>query len=200
MANIIRETSKGTELLPVADVLLDRRTVFLTDPVDANTCSELIKQFLYLESEAPGEEIVFCINSPGGEVSSGLALYDLIRMLTSPVRTVCVGTAASMGSLLYLAGETREMLPHARIMIHDPSYSRADFSHMKPGEIEKELDDLKKCRDTLCAVIAERTGHTIEEICEKTKIDTYFDAGEAVEYGLATGILSSAASIVKPKS
>lgn len=198
MANIIRETSKGSQLLPVEDVLLTRRTVFLTEAVDMNTCSELIKQFLYLESEAPGEEIVFCINSPGGDVTSGLAVYDLLRMLQSPVRTVCIGTAASMGSLLFLAGDKREMLPHARIMIHDPSYSKADFSHMKPGEIEKELDDLKKCRDTLCTVIAERTGHSFEEICEKTKSDTYFSAEEAIGYGLATGLLGSASELVRP--
>ena len=199
MALIIKETAKGLQTIPIEDAFLMRRVVFLTSGVDAATSSELIKQLLHLEADAPGKPITFYINSPGGEVMSGLAVYDCIRLLSSPVRTVCIGTAASMGSLLFLAGEERLMLPHSQLMIHDPSYSHADYSHKKPDEIEEEIAELKKTRDILCGIIAERTGQPLDRIYEKTKLDSWFPPAEAIAFGLATGIISSADVITHPE-
>ena len=122
---------------------------------------------------------------------SGLAVYDYIALMKAPVKTVCVGTAASMGAILFLAGKKREMLPHTRIMIHDPSYSHKDIGGRKPHEIQHELDKLQESREALAAIIAEKTGKTIEEIYEVTAEDTYYSAQEAIEFGLATRIIEN---------
>lgn len=129
------------------------------------------------------------INSPGGEVISGLAVYDYISIMKSPVRTVCTGTAASMGAILFLAGKKREMLPHTRLMIHDPSYSHNDIGGRKSHEIQHELDKLNETRESLAKIIAEKTGKTLEEIYEVTASDTFYSAEEAIEFGLATDIM-----------
>lgn len=120
---------------------------------------------------------------------SGLAVYDYIDMMRSPVRTVCIGTAASMGAILFLAGRKREMLPHTRLMIHDPSYSHNDIGGRKPHEIQHELDKLNETREVLAEIISEKTGKSIEEIYSVTASDTYYNAQEAVEFGLATAIM-----------
>lgn len=192
MPHILKESAKGWEAFRIEDTLLQERVIFLTEEVNAETSCDLIKQLMYLEYDDPGKEITFCINSPGGEVTGGLAVYDYIRMLSSPVRTVCLGTAASMGAILFLAGDQRDMLPHTRIMIHDPSYSGGSYSGKKPMEIEEELNNLKQTQEILCKIISERTGQPLETIYEKTQKDSYFYAEEALEFGLATQIISSA--------
>ena len=195
MPYIMKESARGFESFRIEDSLLQKRIVFLTEAVNAQTSSDLIKQFLYLESENPGEEITFCINSPGGEVTGGLAVYDYLRFLTSPVRTVCIGTAASMGSILFLAGDKREMLPHTRIMIHDPSFSSGEYAGKKPDELQEEIDSLKKTRDILCGIIADRTGQDSKTVYEKTSRDSYFYAEEALAFGLATKIITTPGEI-----
>ena len=120
---------------------------------------------------------------------SGIAVYDFIRLMKSPVKTVCIGTAASMGAILFLAGETRQMLPNTSVMIHDPSYGRNDIGGRKPHEIQRELDSLNRTRTVLAEIIAERAGKDIEEIYKLTADDSYFYAEEAVEFGLATEIM-----------
>lgn len=115
----------------------------------------------------------------------------VMRMMSAPLRTVCIGTAASMGSIFFLAGDNREMLPHSRIMIHDPSLSGGSFAGQKPHQLQQVVDTLNECREVTCKIIADRSGHTIEEIYEKTKSDTYFKADEALEFGLATKIITS---------
>lgn len=187
---LINETARGYELFTLEDNFFRERKIFLTSMMDADSSNELIKQLMYLNQKNPKEEITLYINSPGGEVTSGLAVYDCIRMMTAPVRTVCIGTAASMGSILFLAGDRREMLPHTKIMVHDPAFGARDIGGMKPLEIQKEVDDLMNVREILCEIIAERTGRTKEEVYEKTKIDSYFRAEEAVEFGLATAIIT----------
>lgn len=184
--NVIRESSRGYQSFLIDDVLFEDREIFLTDRVDTETCSSLIKQFLYLEKQDPDKEIKFYINSLGGEVHSGLAVYDCIRMMKAPVTTICMGTAASMGSILFLAGNKRQMLPNSRIMIHDPSFGGGNLAGKKPHQIKTELDDLIEVQECLCKIIAERTGKSEEEIRELTKDDTYFNADEAIEFGLAT--------------
>ena len=190
MANVIIESSRGLQPIAVEDELLRNREVFLADKVSAESSNELIKQLMYLDRES-SEEITLYINSPGGSVQDGLAVYDTIMLLNSPVRTVCIGTCASMGAILFLAGKKREMMPHGKIMIHDPAFGGGhEIGGKKPHEIQVELDDLNRCREALARIIAERTGRTIEEIYEVTVNDTYYDPDEAVEFGLATNIIT----------
>ena len=191
VSNIIKETARGLQPIPIEDELLGKRIVFLTEEVTAESASGLIKQLMYLECSGPGQEICFVINSPGGDVAAGLSVYDYIRLMSSPVRTLCIGTAASMGSILFLAGDRREMLPHARIMIHDPSYGGGSYEGKKPDELREDLERLDKSRRLLSAIISERTGKTMAQVAAKTRKDTYFDAKEAIEFGLATGIITS---------
>lgn len=188
---LIKETARGCKIYSLEDSFFQSREIFLLDPVDADSSNELIKQLLYLNKENPEEEITLYINCPGGEVTSGLAVYDCIRLIDAPVRTVCTGMAASMGSILFLAGDKREMLPHTKIMVHDPAFATRDIGGMKPLEIQKEVDDLMNIRETLCEIIAERIGKSKEEVYEKTKVDSYFRAEEAVEFGLATAIITT---------
>ncbi|MDD5832122.1 MAG: ATP-dependent Clp protease proteolytic subunit [Clostridiales bacterium] len=191
MARIIKETVRGIDIVDLEDELLQSREIFLTGGVDANTTNELIKQLMYLEREDDEAEITLYINSPGGEVTSGLAVYDYMTLMKAPIRTVSIGTAASMGALLFLAGDKRQMLPHTRIMIHDPSYSNADMSGKKPHEIQHELDKLNETRQIIAQIISEKTGKTLEEVYEVTANDTYYNAEEALKFGLATEIIDS---------
>lgn len=189
MANILLETVRGINAVAIEDQLLQNREIFLVDQVDSITTNELMKQLMYLEKEDNTKEITIYINSPGGDVVSGLAIYDLLSLMKSPIKTVCVGTAASMGAILFLAGDKREMLPHTRLMIHDPSYNHNDIGGRKPHEIQHELDKLNEVRKSLAEIIAQKTGKSIEEIYEKTADDTYYNVDEAIEFGLATGVV-----------
>ena len=186
MTNIIKESSRGYDCIPIEDELFLKRKIFLTKPVDASTMDSLIKQLLYLSSEEPEKEITIYINSPGGEVQSGLAAYDLLKLIKAPITTVCIGEAASMGAILFLAGDRRVVLPHSSIMIHDPAPGGGDMKGMKPDEMEEKLFNLKKSRDRLCGIIAEATGKSVKQIMKKTCRDSFFTADEALEYGLAT--------------
>lgn len=189
MANILKETVRGTDCIRIEDDLLSKREIFLTEEVNAATSNELLKQLMYLEGQDTTQEITLYINSPGGEVISGLAVYDFISLMKSPVRTVCTGTAASMGAILFLAGKKREMLPHTRLMIHDPSFSGGSIGGKKSHEIRHELEKLDEVRTALAEIIAEKTGKSIEEIYDVTSDDTFYSAKEAIEFGLATGIM-----------
>lgn len=190
MANIIKETVRGFDKIPIEDELLKNREFFLTDEVNAATATELIKQLMYLERQN-NDEITLYINSPGGDVTSGIAVYDYISIMRAPVKTVCIGTAASMGAILFLAGQRRLMLPRTRIMIHDPSFGRHDIGGHKSHQIQRELAELNKVREMLAQIIADRTGKPLEEIYEVTAEDTYYNADEAIDFGLATGIFDS---------
>ena len=188
---VILESSRGFETCNLRDKLLsDSREIFLTEDVNAQSCSSLITQLMYLDRTEPEKEITLYINSPGGSVTDGLAVYDVIRLLDAPVRTVCMGTCASMGAILFLAGDKRQVMEHGRIMIHDPSFGgNRGIGGKKPHEIQSELDELNRCKESLARIISERTGKTLEEIYEVTADDTYFSAEEAVEFGLATNII-----------
>lgn len=186
--SVISENANGFSQIGVDAKLLSSRKIFLTEEVNDDTCRMLIQQLMYLDMDNPDEEITVYINSPGGVVISGLAVYDAMRMVRAPLRTVCIGTAASMGSMLFLGADKREMLPHTKLMIHDPSYGGGNYAGKKPHEIQKEVDELNKIREIICKIISERTSHPIEEIYDKTKSDCYFSADEAVEFGLATAI------------
>lgn len=188
MNYIIEQSARGYDTLPIESLLNTRRKIFLTQEIDSKICAEIIEQLMYFNCENSQEEIVMYINTPGGAVDSGFAVYDVMRMIEAPVRTVCIGVAASMGALIYLGGEKREMLPHSRLMIHDPSFGGGSYAGKKPHELQSEVDKLNETREALCKVIAERTGRTFEEVCEKTATDTYFRADEAIAFGLAHSV------------
>lgn len=188
---IMKETANGNTGVRIVDELFNSREIFLTDPVDFESMDSLIQQLLYLERDDPEKEITLYINCPGGEVSSGLAAYDFMKLMTAPVRTVCMGTAASMGAILFLAGKKREMLPNSRIMIHDPSHAGGSLAGLKPTDIEERLDGLKKIQTKIIDIISEETKQSKKIVAAKTKKDTYFSADEAVKFGIATDIVAS---------
>lgn len=188
MANILKETVRGIDLVPLNDEFFSSRELFLTSMIDQQSSCELIKSLVYLDRQ-DNSEITLYINSPGGEVMSGLAVYDQISMMRSPVRTVCIGTAASMGAIIFLAGIRRQMYPHSQLMIHDPSYERNDISGLKPHEVRQELDKLKEVQKTVAEIISEKTGKPLREVYKLTANDTFFTAQEAVDSGFADEIV-----------
>lgn len=188
--NKIIESSRGIERINLDDHLLSERKIFLEGDISSENCTDIIKALMLMDGQAD-KEITLYINSPGGDCESGLALYDAIRMTRSKVRAVCVGLCASMGAVIYLAADRREILPHSCIMIHDPSFGKADFSGQKSKEIEEHLAGLNKMRKTLATIIAERTGRTLEEIYEVTQYDSFYTANEAVDFGLAHKIINT---------
>ena len=137
---------------------------------------------------ADGRDLNIYINSGGGEVGNGLALYDVMQYISSPVRTVCVGLAASMAAVLFAAGDRREMFSHSKVMIHDPSIS----GRMTRNALELQVmsQDLMDTRRSLAEILAKHTGRTAEEILEKTVTDCFFDAESAIEFGLADSIIA----------
>ena len=188
--SIIRQCARGIEQIPLDSALLASREIFLTQEVNQMTMMALLKQLIFLSRENPDQEITLYINSPGGEVDSGFAVYDYIKAIPAPIRTVCIGKAASMGAILFLAGDRRFMLPHAQVMIHDPSFGSGFPPGMKPDEAEECLGLLKKNRDECVKIICQATGQSEEEVRKQTRKDTFFDAKEAIEFGLATDIFT----------
>ena len=185
--NIIRETSEGLNQIPIQDILFQRREVECIGEITEDSVAALILQLRYLHREAPEQEITMYINSPGGEVSSGLALYDVMKAIQCPIRTVCVGTAASMAAILFLSGDKRDMLAHSKVMIHDP---------LIPGgiggsalKVDAVARNLMQARQTIADIISRHTGKSLEDVLAKTASDSYFDAEQAVEWGLADRII-----------
>lgn len=190
MPAILRESAHGISRISIEDELLRSGEIFLTDEVCPATMNALLKQMMFLSRDAPNREITLYINSPGGDVTSGLAVYDFMRMTQTPIRTVCVGTAASMGAILFLAGQKREMLPHAQLMIHDPSPGGGSMAGMKPAEMEEHLGALRQVQKILCDIVTEVSGMERRRVSAVMKKDTFFDAEKAVRFGLATGVVS----------
>lgn len=187
--NILKETVRGLQPVCIEDELLLNREIFLTDYVTPKTSVDLIKQLMYLDKSCEDEPVTLYINSPGGDVISGLAVYDYIKNMKSPVNTVCIGIAASMGAILFLSGQKRSILKNSQVMIHDPSFANGMLKGCKPLEIQKQLDKLINVRKTLVDIIAENSNMTEEDVYEKTKEDTYLSSAEAVELGIATEII-----------
>ena len=187
-ARIIKETSRGYDLIPIQDEMLSHREVELVGEVDAGTVNALVRELRYLQREDPDGEITLYINSPGGSVDSGLALYDVMQAVSCPIRTVCVGLAASMAALIFVSGNRRDMLPHSRLMIHDPLIVQTGGSALR---IKAVSDDLMETRKIVAEVIAQHAGKSLEEVLEKTATDSFFRAEEAVVYGLADNIITS---------
>ena len=187
---IIRETAEGLNRLDIRDDMLANRELELTCAVDADSCATVIRGLLYLERQDANAPVTLYVNSPGGEVQSGLALYDVMQAVSCPIRTVCLGMAASMGALLFIAGDERWMLPHSRVMVHDPLIGGAGIGGSALS-VKARADDLMRIRDITASVIARHTGMPLERVFELTANDTYFDAERAVEAGLADRIVTS---------
>lgn len=186
---IIRETAEGLYRLDPRDQMLAHRELELTSTVDAESCATLIRSLLYLQRVDEKAPVTLYINSLGGEVQSGLALYDVMQAVSCPIRTVCLGMAASMAALLFIAGDERLMLPHSRVMVHDPLIgSGLGGSALS---VKARADDLMRIRDVTAGVIAWHTGIPLEQVFSLTAADTYFEAQEAVEAGLADRIIES---------
>ena len=187
LPGVLRETSEGLNRIEIQDILFQRREIQCTGSITTESASVLSLQLRYLQQEAPGQEITLFINSPGGEVDSGLAIYDTMRGIDCPIRTVCTGTAASMAAILFLSGDQRDILPHSKVMIHDP---------LIPGgvggsalTVDAVARNLMRARQTIADIIARHTGKTLEEVLAKTASDSYFDAQEAIDWGLADRII-----------
>ena len=185
---VVEQTSRGERAFDIYSRLLQERIIFLTGPVYDQVASLISAQLLYLESVNPTKEISFYINSPGGVVSAGLAIYDTMQYIRSPVSTVCIGQAASMGSLLLAGGEKgrRFALPNARVMVHQPSGG----AQGQASDIEIQAREILIIRQRLNEIYREHTGRTLEEIEQKLERDTYMSAEEAQSFGIVDEVIT----------
>ena len=188
---VIEQTARGERSFDIYSRLLKERIIFLTGQVNDVVSSLLCAQLLFLESENPNKEISFYINSPGGVVSSGLAIYDTMQYIRSPVSTLCLGQAASMGSLLLCAGAKgkRFALPNARVMVHQPSGG----AQGQATDIEIQAREILKLRSKLNRIYVDHTGQPLEAIEAKLERDTYMSAEEARDFGLVDEVVKSQA-------
>ena len=192
---VIERSSRGERSYDIFSRLLMDRIVFMGTPVNDDVANIIIAQLLFLTADNPERDIYLYINSPGGSVSAGLAIYDTIQFLKSPVNTICMGMAASMGAFLLSAGRKgkRFALPHSRIMIHQPSQSGGGGS---ASEIEIQAKEILYLRSNLNELMAKHTGQPIERIEKDTDRDRFMSAAEAKEYGIIDTVISSQAEIV----
>jgi ATP-dependent Clp protease protease subunit len=167
--------------------LLESRKVFLWGQVDDASARHVIDRLMYLELQDPGKEISLYINSPGGYVTSGMAMYDVMKSITSPISTVCMGLAASMGSILLSAGTKgrRFMFRHGKVMIHQPSGGAQGSS----TDIEIQMREILKTKEIGARILAENCGQTLDRILKDFERDYWMDASESVEYGIVDGIV-----------
>ena len=184
----ILESSRGYDPIPLDDFWYKNRVIFFNEEFTRSSCTDLIAQLLDLERDDPGKPITIYIDSPGGSVTEGLAVYDVMTSIKSPVTTVCLGMAASMGALIFLGGSRRIMLRRSKLLIHDPYIS--DGSSGKPLTMKEQLEKLMKTREELATIISERTGQTIEWVYDKTKTDYIMEAEEALACGACTNLAS----------
>ena len=188
---VIQQTSHGERAYDIFSRLLNDRIVFLSDEVNDTTASLVIAQLLFLESQDADKDISFYINSPGGSVSAGLAIYDTMNYIKCDVSTICVGMAASMGAFLLSAGAKgkRIALPNSEIMIHQP----LGGAKGQATDIKIQADLILRTRDNLNRILAENTGRPIEEIARDTERDNFMTAKQALEYGLIDKIFEKRA-------
>ena len=188
---VVEQSSRGERAYDIYSRLLRERVVFLVGPIDDPVANVVVAQLLFLESENPDKDINLYINSPGGNVSSGLAIYDTVQFIKPDVSTICVGLAASMGALLLAGGAKgkRYCLPHSRLMIHQPSGG----AYGQATDIEIHAREILRLRERLNEVLAAHTGQPLEKIAIDTERDNFMGAEEAVEYGLVDRVLSSRA-------
>jgi ATP-dependent Clp protease protease subunit len=186
---VIEQSGRGERAYDIYSRLLKERVVFLVGPVNEVTANLIVAQLLFLESENPDKDIYFYINSPGGSVSAGLAIYDTMQFIKPDVSTLCIGQAASMGAFLLGAGQKgkRFVLPNSRVMIHQPM---GGFQG-QASDIEIHAREILYLRGRLNALMAEHTGQAIEAIEKDTDRDNFMSADEAVKYGIVDKVLMS---------
>ncbi|MEM6767561.1 MAG: ATP-dependent Clp protease proteolytic subunit [Bacteroidota bacterium] len=165
------------------DKFLNERKVFLWGVVDDSSAKHVVNRLMYLESKDPGKEIKFYINSPGGMVTSGMSIYDTMQMISSPVTTVCMGLAASMGSLLLSGGEkgSRYVFPNGRVMIHQPSMG---FIQGQASDIQITTEQILKTREIIAKILADNCGKPYDQVFKDFNRDFWMDAEESLEYGI----------------
>ena len=184
---VVEQTSRGERSYDIFSRLLNDRIIMLSEEVNDTTASLVVAQLLYLEAQDPDKDIQFYINSPGGSVTAGLAIYDTMQYIKADVSTICVGMAASMGAFLLAAGAKgkRIALPNAEIMIHQPSGG----SRGQASDIKIQADQILRIRETLNKILAENTGKSVEQIALDTERDHFLTAQEAMEYGLIDKVI-----------
>lgn len=186
---VVEQSGRGERAYDIYSRLLRERVVFLVGPVMDVTANLVVAQLLFLESENPDKDISFYINSPGGSVSAGMAMFDTMQFVKPDVSTLCMGVAASMGAFLLAAGAKgkRFALPNARVMIHQPSGG----AHGQASDIEIQAREILYLRERLNRILSERTGQPIERIERDTDRDNFMSADDAVSYGLIDRVLSN---------
>ena len=186
---VVEQSSRGERAYDIYSRLLKERIIFLTGPIDDNIASLICAQLLFLESENPKKEISFYINSPGGIVWSGLAIYDTMQYISPEIMTICIGQAASAGSLLLTAGSKgmRFSLPNSRIMVHQPSGGYQG----QVTDIEIHTNEIRKTKQRLNQIYSKHTGKKIDEIEKVMERDRYFSPEEAIKFGLIDKIVDS---------
>ena len=194
---VIEQTSRGERSYDIYSRLLKDRIIFLGTGVDDNVANAVIAQMLFLESDEPDQDIYLYVNSPGGQVSSGMAIYDTMQYIKPDVQTICIGQAASMGALLLAAGANgkRFSLPHARIMIHQPS---GGFQGQHT-DIEIQAKEISRIREILDGVLATLSGQDRKKVHKDTERDHYMTGEEALKYGLIDKLISKRVEAEKKK-
>lgn len=179
---VVEQSSRGERSYDIFSRLLKERIIFVTGPIEDGVASLVSAQLLFLESENPKKDIAMYINSPGGIVSSGLAIYDTMQYIRSPISTVCIGQAASMGSLLLSAGEPghRIALPNARVMVHQPSGGYRGVA----SDIERHAEEIIELKRRLNEIYVKHTGRTYEEVERRLDRDSFMTAEEAMKFGI----------------
>ena len=185
---VIEQTSRGERSYDIYSRLLKDRIIFLGTGVDDNVANAIIAQMLFLESDEPDQDIYLYVNTPGGQVSSGMAIYDTMQYIKPDVQTICIGQAASMGALLLAAGANgkRFSLPHARIMIHQPS---GGFQGQHT-DIEIQAKEISRIREILDGIIATHSGQDPKKVRKDTERDHYMTGEEALKYGLIDKLIT----------
>ena len=186
---VIEQTSRGERSYDIYSRLLKERIVFLGEEVNAASASTVVAQLLFLEAEDPNKDIHMYINSPGGEITSGMAIYDTMQYIKCDVSTICIGMAASMGAFLLAGGAKgkRMALPNAEIMIHQP----LGGTQGQATEIEIAAKHILKTKEKLNRMLAENTGKPYEQVCADTERDNWMSAQEALDYGLIDSIVEN---------
>lgn len=188
---VVEQSGRGERSYDIYSRLLKERVIFMVGPVNDQMANLIVAQLLFLESENPDKDISLYINSPGGSVSAGLAIFDTMQFIKPDVSTLCTGMAASMGAFLLAAGAKgkRFSLPNSRIMIHQPSGGSQGMA----SDIEIQAKEILYLRHRLNSIMAERTGQTVEQIAKDTDRDRFLSAEEATEYGLIDQVLTTRA-------
>ena len=189
---VIEQTARGERVYDIYSRLLKDRIIFLGTPIDSQVANTIVAQMLFLEAQNPNQEIKLYINSPGGDVYAGLAIYDTMQYVKSPVATIVVGIAASMGAFLLAAGEPgqRYALPHARVMIHQPWGG----AQGQATDIAIQAEQILKSKKLLNELLAQHTGQPVERVEADSDRDFWMDAGEAQSYGLVDQVITREAS------